>query len=294
MLPPSRTSIAMPKGACDCHVHVFGPFDKYPLAAKRSYTPPPATVADLIARMDAAGVDRAVIVQPSAYGTDNRATLDGVRAYPRRLRAVAVIDGSESEAVLEEMNAAGTRGVRLNIISGGGPSAATFEAMITRIAERIARYKWHIQVYAPIATLAANAPLLERLPVDIVLDHMGQPDAAAGVEQPGFETLLSLLRSEKFWGKLSGPYRTSPDPLGNADVVKIAQRLAATAPDRAVWGSDWPHIGEHAGTAGTAAPPVEYRPIDYGRLLSVAADWVEDEVALRKVLVDNAARLYGF
>lgn len=284
----------MPKGTCDCHVHVFGPFDKYPLAAARSYTPPPAIVDDLIARMDAAGVERAVIVQPSAYGTDNRATLDAVRARPERLRAVAVIDGRESDATLQEMNDAGTRGVRLNIISGGGPSAATFEAMITRIAERIARFQWHIQIYAPLATIAASARLLDKLPVDIVLDHMGQPDAAAGLGQSGFDTLLGLLRSEKFWVKLSGPYRSSPDPLGNADVAKIARKLAAIAPDRSVWGSDWPHTGEHAGTAGTAPPPVEYRPIDYGRLLSVAADWVDDETALRRVLVDNAARLYGF
>lgn len=294
MLPPSRASIAAPKGACDCHVHVFGPFAKFPLAAARSYTPPPALASDLIARMDAAGVERAVIVQPSAYGTDNRATLDAVRAHPERLRAVAVIDGSESDAALVAMNAAGTRGVRLNIISGGGPSAATFEALISRIAERIAPLQWHIQIYAPLATIAASASLLEKLPVDIVLDHMGQPDAAAGLGQPGFDTLLGLLRLAKFWVKLSGPYRTSPEPLGNANVVAIARKLAATCPDRAVWGSDWPHIGEHAGMAGTAAPPVEYRPIDYGQLLSVAGDWVQDEALLRKVLVDNPARLYRF
>jgi len=294
MLPPSRASIAVPKGTCDCHVHVFGPFDKYPLATRRSYTPPAAMVADLVARMDAAGVERAVIVQPSAYGTDNRATLEGVRAYPERLRAVVVIDGEESDAALEEMNAAGTRGVRLNIISGGGPNAQNFERIIARVAERIAPWQWHLQIYAPLATLAAHARRLEQLPVDIVLDHMGQPDAAAGLGQPGFDTLLGMLASGKFWVKLSGAYRTSPDPLGNAAVAAIARKLAAAAPDRAVWGSDWPHTGEHAGSAGVEPSPIEYRPIDYGRLLSVAADWVRDEAALRKVLVDNAARLYRF
>jgi predicted TIM-barrel fold metal-dependent hydrolase len=292
--PASRPSFAVLKGACDCHVHVFGPFDRFPLSASRSYTPPPALTADLISRMDIAGVERAVIVQPSAYGTDNRCTLDAVRAHPDQLRAVAVIDGTEPDQLLEGMHRSGVRGIRLNIISGGGPTAASFRAMIERVARHIAPLGWHIQIYAPLATIAEQTSLLRELPTDIVIDHMGKPDAAAGPDQPGFAVLLDLLRTGKFWVKLSGPYRISPDLLGNASVVRIARALLAAAPDRAVWGSDWPYLGGHAGVARHDAPPIDYRPIDYGRLLSVAPEWAGNEVLLRKVLVDNPARLYGF
>lgn len=293
MHPPGPATFDVPKGTCDCHVHVFGPFDPFPLAATRSYTPPPALTSDLIARMDTAGVDRAVIVQPSGYGADNRCTLDAVRNHPDRLRAVAVIDGTESDTDLEQMHAGGVRGIRLNILSGGGPSAASFRDLIGRVAARIRPYGWHIQIYAPLATIADNAALLTELPVDIVLDHMGKPNAAAGPGQPGFDTLLGLLRSGKFWVKISGPFRISPDLMGNADVVKIARALIEANPDRAVWGSDWPWLGEHSGTTG-AHSLIGYRPIDYGALLSLTPDWAGTPANLRKLLTDNPARLYGF
>lgn len=293
MLPPSPASFDVPTGACDCHVHVFGPFDRFPLASTRSYTPAPALTSDLIARMDAAGVDRAVIVQPSGYGTDNRCTLDAVHTHPDRLRALAVIDGTESDEALTQMNASGVRGVRLNIISGGGPSSASFRTTITKIADRIRLYGWHIQIYAPLATIAEHAQVLADLPVDIVVDHMGKPDAAAGRTQPGFEALLGPLRSGKFWVKLSGPYRVSPDLLGNAHVVDIARALFEANPDRAVWGSDWPWLGDHSRTAGSHGA-VDYRSIGYGALLSVAPEWAGNPTSLRKLLVDNPARLYGF
>lgn len=293
MHPPGPASFDVPAGTCDCHVHVFGPFDQFPLAATRSYTPPPATTSYLIARMDMAGVTRAVIVQPSGYGTDNRCTLDAVRSHPDRLRAVAVIDGTESDADLKRMHEGGVRGIRLNILSGGGPTAGSFRTLASHVAERIRPYGWHIQVYAPLATIIENAKFLTDLPVDIVLDHMGKPNAAAGPGQPGFDTLLGLLRSGKFWVKISGPFRISPDLMGNADVVKIARAIIEANPDRAVWGSDWPWIGEHTGTTG-AHSPIAYRPIDYGALLSLTPDWAGSPTNLRKLLVDNAARLYGF
>jgi predicted TIM-barrel fold metal-dependent hydrolase len=134
---------------------------------------------------------------------------------------------------------------------------------------------------------------LSDVPVEIVLDHMGKPNAAAGPSQPGFDTLLGLLRSGKFWVKISGPFRISPDLMGNAGVVKIARALIEANPDRAIWGSDWPWLGEHSGTTG-AHSPIGYRPIDYGALLSLTRDWAGSPANLRKLLVDNAARLYGF
>jgi predicted TIM-barrel fold metal-dependent hydrolase len=293
MHPPGPATFDVPKGTCDCHVHVFGPFDKFPLAATSSYTAPPAVTSDLIARMDMAGVTRAVIVQPSGYGTDNRCTLHAARSHPDRLRAVAVIDGTESDADLRRMHEGSVRGIRLNILSGGGPTAASFRTLAAHVAERIRPHGWHIQVYAPLATIAENAKFLIDLPIDIVLDHMGKPNAAAGPNQPGFDTLLGLLRSGKFWVKISGPFRISPDLMGNADVVKMARTIIEANPDRAVWGSDWPWIGEHSGTTG-ARSAIFYRPIDYGALLSIAPDWAGSAANLRKLLVDNAARLYGF
>ena len=293
--PHSKPTFAVPAGATDCHVHVFGPFAKFPLAAKRGYTPDPATADDLIARMDAAGVGRAVIVQPSAYGTDNRATLDGIARHPKRLRGVAVIDASFTSAQLQSMHAAGVRGIRLNVVSGGGPNARDVGRLLEAYAAKLAPLGWHIQIYAHFDTIAAIVPHAGTLPVHLVFDHMGGPVEAQGIDGPGFKALRQLLGSGRCWVKLSGPYRVAgPADYGDDRARVAASTLHATNPERCVWGSDWPWIGEHARTAHAAAPPVAYRPIDYGRLLSQVPTWLAARKDQERVLVANPALLYGF
>ncbi|MFN3743430.1 MAG: amidohydrolase family protein [Hyphomicrobiaceae bacterium] len=293
-LGPTRATFMPPAGGCDCHAHVFGPFDRYPLARARSYTPPPAPVEDLIARLDRSGLGRAVVVQPSAYGTDNRRTLDAVAAYPDRLRAVVVIDGTESDAALAGMHEAGARGVRLNLISAGGPRGTTVAELLSRTAARIRPLGWHLQIYTDLDVIAANAATLRGLGVDIVLDHMAKVDATQGAAHPQFPTLRRLIDTGRFWVKLSGTYRVSPDPYGNAAVTALAQALIAANPERMVWGTDWPHLANHNRAASLAPPSIDYHAIDYGRLLSLVAEWTENEALTAQILSHNPARLYDF
>lgn len=289
---PGRPDFIVPAGSCDCHVHLFGPFDRFALARNRLYTPAPALTSDLLAVIDAAGVGRAVLVQPSAYGADNRCLLDALAAYPTRFRGVVVIDADIPVRELERMNALGVRGVRLNLATSGGRSAAETARLMDTLADKIAPLGWHLQVFIGIGVIAEIAPLLRRLPVDVVFDHMGMPQAALGRAQPGFAALLNLLESGRGWVKLSGPYRVSSAPYGNAEVATLARTLVAANRDRVVWGSDWPHIDTHPHSVAGKPPAVGYRPLDYGRLLTTLADWVRDDIA--RILADNAARLYDF
>jgi len=291
--PPSPPGFVLPEKSCDCHVHLFGPFDRYPLSQRRLYTPAPAPTDDLLAILDRAGVGRAVLVQPSAYATDNRCLLDACAAHPDRFRMVAVIDAGTDTRELERMNALGVRGVRLNLASSGGRSGGETARLMRETASRIAPFGWHLQMFVPVATIAEIAPLVRDLPVAVVFDHMGKPDAARGLAQAGVPELIDLLATGRTWVKLSGPYRVSADDYGNTHVAALARALFDANPDRMVWGSDWPHIGQHAGRHDEVAPPVAYRPLDYGRLLTALSEWVP-QADLARVLVRNPAVLYGF
>jgi len=264
------------------------------LARERSYTPPPAPVEDLIARLDATGLARAVIVQPSAYGTDNRCTLAAVAAYPERLRAVVVIDGTESETSLAKMHEQGARGVRLNLISAGGPRGTTVAELLSRVASSIRPLGWHIQIYTDLDVIAENAATLQTLGVDIVLDHMAKVDATQGAAHPQFPVLRKLIDTGRFWVKLSGTYRVSPEFYGNAAVTSLARALIALNADRMVWGTDWPHLANHNRVASAEPPVIDYHAIDYSRLLSLMQDWTEDEKVSARILSHNPARLYDF
>lgn len=295
VLPPSAPGLPLPAGACDSHVHVFGPFERYPLAPERSYTPPPAPVSELLARLDKAGLARAVIVQPSAYGTDNRSTLAASAAYPGRLRAVVVIDGTESDDDLARMHEAGARGVRLNLISAGGPRGTTVSEMLTRVAQRIRPLGWHLQLYTDPGVVAENAQVFAGLGVDIVLDHMAKVDATLGVAHPHFPAIARLLEGGRTWVKLSGTYRVSGNFYGNASVGALAHAYLSLAPDRLLWGSDWPHLANHNRVASREPPVIDYHAIDYGRLVGLVHDWTDgDEALLGKLMSANPARLYDF
>jgi predicted TIM-barrel fold metal-dependent hydrolase len=290
---PSRPRFDVPAGSCDCHVHLFGPFARYPLDRDRLYTPDPALTSDLFAMLDGAGVARAVLVQPSAYGTDNRCMLDAMAAHPDRFRGVVVIDPGTPNEDLERMRALGARGTRLNLATAGGKSGAETARLVEALAGKIAPLGWHLQIFVTLDIVAALAPIVPRLPVDVVFDHMGLAQAARGLAQPGLSALLGLMETGRVWVKLSGAYRVSGDEYGNAQVTALARALVAANRDRVVWASDWPHLGPHAHRVAAEAPHADYRRIDYGRLLSTLADWADgDDIA--RILVRNPARLYGF
>ena len=266
-----------PAGACDCHAHVIGSTARHPLAEVRAYTPPDALLEDYEALLAALGFERAVIVQPSVYGYDNACTLEAVRALGPRGRAVVVVDPAASDAELAEMAAAGACGLRFNLVTPGGFGAAALEPM----AARAAALGWHVQLYVDTAQLVELAPRIAALPCPVAIDHMGQPDLKAGTEQPGFRTLLELLVAGRVWVKLSGAYRIDPS-VGHAAAAPFARALINAAPDRCVWGTDWPHTR------------CEIDPPDDGQLLNQLADWAPDEALWRAILVDNPAKLYGF
>jgi predicted TIM-barrel fold metal-dependent hydrolase len=294
----ARTAVdfEVPRGACDCHVHVFADPAKFPLAAKRIYTPPIATADELLELQRALNLDRVVIVQPSVYGADNSATLDGIKRLGARARGVAVIERATTRTAIEDMAAAGMRGVRLNLVTNtaGKFDPAAAKELLDGVAEQIRGLSWHVQFYTSPAIIAGLKDHLAQVPFPVVFDHFGGAKAAAGTSQPGFDALLDLVKSGRAYVKISGAYRISEKAPDFADATPLAQALIAANPDRIVWGSDWPHPNSDYGRGKPLteiAPPF---PIDDGLLLNQLAKWAPDPAIRKKILVDNPARLYGF
>jgi predicted TIM-barrel fold metal-dependent hydrolase len=290
---PTAPAFEIPAGACDCHVHVFPDPARFPFFAGRSYTPPVATAADLLQLQRALKLDRVVIVQPSVYGTDNRATLDGIRELgPQRARGVAVIDGSATPAQLEELHQAGIRGVRVNLETAGVVDPAASGQKLKAAVDQVKARGWHVQTYTRLSIIEALKDQLMQMPVPLVVDHFGGARGELGVSQPGFASLVELVKAGKAYVKISGAYRSSNAAPDFADVTPLAQALIAANPDRIVWGTDWPHPNTSLKKPATEiSEPV---PIDDGLLLNQLAKWAPDAATRRKILVDNPARLYGF
>jgi predicted TIM-barrel fold metal-dependent hydrolase len=285
----SAPDFPMPRGACDCHTHIFGPDAAFPLSPKRLYTPGSASIADLSAMHKALHIERVVIVHPSPYGADNAVTVDAVRKLGACARGVAVIDDTTTDAMLADMHEAGIRGVRVNIESFGGIDSATAGKLFQRAAERVAKLGWHVQTFTNLGILPPLVDLILKLPAPLVVDHFGRPKAALGTSQPGFAEVLTLLRSGKVYVKISAPYRISQLP-DYTDAAPIARALIAANPDRIVWGTDWPHPGAAKRDPAVIEP---FRPEDNGRALNRLATWAS-AAELKKILVDNPARLYQF
>jgi predicted TIM-barrel fold metal-dependent hydrolase len=285
--PPS---FEVPRNACDCHVHVFGPPERFPFAADRLYTPGPASIGDLVALHQALHIERVVIVHPSSYGLDNSCTVDAVRKLGARARGVAVIDERTTDAMLADMHAAGVRGVRVNLESFGQSDPVVARRQLQYAAERVAPLGWHVQTYTNLAILASLHDTILALPTTLVVDHFGRSQAALGTAQPGFEQFLTLLRSGKVYVKISAPYRISQQPH-YPDVAPIARAMIAANPDRIVWGTDWPHPGAAKRDPAVIEP---FRPEDNGAALNRLAEWTQNRAELQKILVDNPARLYQF
>jgi len=259
-------------------VHVFGPAARYPLAPRRAYTPPDASIEELLALQQRLGLERLVVVHPSVYGTDNSCTLDALKRVGRRARGVAVIDGETSSNELLEMKRLGVRGVRVNLQTGGVHDPATARRLLEEAAARAAPLGWHVQVFTTMAVLKAIA--VEKLPVPLVIDHFGLPR-----DEDDCEYLASLLRRGNVWVKLSATHRLPMDP------GPVVRALIAANPERCVWGSDWPHATTGPRDPGRVQP---LDPIDDAAALERLRGWVADGALFRKILVDNPARLYDF
>jgi predicted TIM-barrel fold metal-dependent hydrolase len=284
----------VPRDACDCHVHVFGPDQRFPFWSGRTYTPGAASIDELVALHAALKIDRTVIVHPSPYGADNAVTLDAMRVLGARARGVAVIDESTTDKMLVDMHAAGVRGVRVNLESAGESDPAVAKRLLQWAAERVAPLGWHVQTYAKLSVIAALHDTIMALPLTLVIDHFGQPKAALGPDQPGLEKIYAQLQSGKVYVKVSGAYRISQAP-DFADVASIARAMIKVNADRIVWGSDWPHPGGGKGRAARDLATIEpFRPIDDGAALNRLNTWCDGREQLEKILVGNPARLYGF
>jgi len=282
----------VPEGACDCHVHVFGDARRFPFAASRTYTPESASAAELLAMHRALSIGRAVIVQPSVYGTDNSCTLDAMKQYGSGARGIAVLPDAIQSTTLDDMQHAGIRGIRINLGLAEDTSLADARHRLKSAIEQIQGPKWHVQIYAALPVVAGLSDLVLASPVPVVFDHFGGAKAAAGLRQPGFDKLLQLVESGKAYVKISAAYRASSSAPDYPELAPLAHALIAANPQRILWGSDWPHPD-----TGTGRRPGDVSPllrVDDGHLLNLLATWAPDTTLRKTILVDNPATLYTF
>ena len=287
-------SFVMPPGATDCHTHVFGDPKTFPFAEGRTYTPAPAPVEEMQALHRALQIERLVIVQPSVYGTDNGCTLDAMRQIGSRARGVAVIGDGTSDEDLDRMDRAGIRGIRVNLETAGQTDPAIGRQRFETAVRRVARRGWHVQVFTRLSVIAALTDAVAAAPVPVVFDHFGGAQGALGVGQPGFDALLTLVRTGKAHVKISAPYRGSMQPPDYPDMAPLAKALIAANPQRILWGSDWPHPNSSAAAPRTPAGTAPRIPVDDPHVLNLLATWAPDPSVRRTILVDNPAALYRF
>lgn len=270
----------VPQGACDCHVHVYN--HKFPVALGARLLPPDASIADYAKVQARIGTSRVVLVTPSTYGTDNRSMLQALGSVGSDARGVAVIDGTESDDELQRLHEQGVRGIRLNLSLG---VTGTFE-MLTPLAHRIEQLGWHLQLLMAPELLAKCGEVLERLPIDIVFDHFGRLAPEQAGSHPAHRLLLRLLGDGRAWVKLSGGYIVSPTRTTRDVALRtLAASYLNAAPERVIWGSDWPHA---TGSAGLQPMPDDADQMD------CLAGWTASDQLFRRVLVDNPQELYGF
>ncbi len=282
----------VPAGACDCHTHIHGDPARFPYFSGRVYTPETALPEEMAELHRALRMQRVVIVTPSVYGTDNSATLYGMKARGADARGVAVIDDRTPESELDDMGRAGVRGIRLNLATGGTNDPAVGRQRLQRAVARMKSRSWHVQMYTELAVIAGIKDLVAASPVPVVFDHFGRAQAELGPQQAGFSDLLDLVRSGKAYVKISGAYRVSKHAPDYSDAAPLAKALISANPERILWGTDWPHPN-----SGSGRPAAEVTPlfqIDDGRLLNQLPVWAPDAAMRKKILVDNPARLYGF
>ena len=273
-------TLQLPPGSCDAHCHIFGPFDRYPLPHDRSFTPalaPETALARLHKRL---GISRAVIVQSQGHGFDHTPLLDALHTGAGRYRGVALIRPSDNDTTLARYHAAGVRGARFNFLAhlGGRPDVDAIRDVISRVRP----FNWHAAIHVAGNDIVEYADFLQSLDIPLVVDHMGRPNIAEGLESPAMRALLTLLDRGNVWVKVSGIDRLSATGAPFADALPFAQRLAAHAPERVLWGSDWPHVNLH----GPMPDDVD--------LTNLIAEIVPDAAKRKQMLVDNPMAFFDF
>jgi 2-pyrone-4,6-dicarboxylate lactonase len=278
--PPARLPLRrLPALGVDCHFHVFGPDALFPYAADRSYTPAVSTLAEYERLAGLVGIERAVIVQPSPYGFDNRRTLSVMKESRIDMRAVVVLDPATPDEGLIDLHNQGVRGVRLNLLFNAGLSIES----AGRMADRIRRLGWHLQILGDVSAIPDLRSLVVGLRLPVVFDHFGHVPVERSIEAPGFQKLLTLVRDGLAWVKLSGAYRVTKSPLlPYEDVRPFHEALITAGSGQLLWGTDWPH------------PAIPVRVPDDIDLFDQSHDWLSDESLRKQVFVDTPARFYGF
>ena len=280
---PHKPKITLPKLACDTHAPILGPIAKFAYSPARVYPPPDCLLSDYQKMLATLGVERAVLVQPSVYGSDNTVMLNALQATGSAFRGVAVVDDTISDAELATLNAAGVRGVRVNIVDGKDRKPGTLPmAELTALATRIAPMRWHMEFLMHCDEFPDMDRTFADFPVDIVLGHLGYMKTDKGLDDAGFQSLLRLMKTGKAWVKFTGPYRISTQALPHADTNAYAQALVQANVERVLWGSDWPHV------------MVKSTMPNDGDLCDLLSSWIPDAAVREQVLVRNPAKLYGF
>lgn len=275
---PKTPRMTVPPGATDCHFHVYGPADRYPFAAVTDHIPasaPPEAAKHLFKTL---GIERAVIIQPSTYGTDNRRQLDAIAEIGIDMRAVAVVPSDLPESELEKLDDRGVRGTRM---IGGNRGVVPFSEL-EKIADRNRELGWHIEFLVWPQDVIEFEARMAKLSCPIVIAHFAFIESQHGLEQPALAALLRLARQDHCWLKLSGGYRVSPNDPPYPDALPIVRKVLEAGTSRLVWGSDWPHNHYYGRMPNTTD------------LLDLLIDWVPDQAVRNRILVENAARLYGF
>lgn len=277
--------IEFPFGAVDCHAHICGPEDIFPYTQERIYTPPDASLESYESLLHMLGVERAVLVQPSVYGTDNRAMLAALTANPKKFRGVAVLSNDPkqiNEKDLEQLHAAGVRGIRCNIVDVADKSAGLPIQNLKALAERIQPFGWHLELLMHVNEYPNLAHVFENFPINLVFGHFGYSHAKYGVKDAGFQGLLELLKNQQAWVKMTGPYRICDGDLPYVDMRPLNDAVLQANPKQLVWGSDWPHV------------MVKKQMPHDADLCDLFGAWVTDPALRKSILVDNPCILYDF
>lgn len=279
---PKKPKFKAPPGSCDTHCHIFGPPDLFPYAASRRYTPPAAPVEHYLDMLDIIGVERGVVVQPNCHATDNTVTLDAIARSNGRLRGVGRIDDDTTDAEIEKMHAGGIRGIRLEFVSGRAGSANL--PLFERNMKRVARYGWCIELHTDPKVLVEHIDWFKSIKANAIVDHYARLQTRDGIGQPAFRMLLELMKRDNYWVKISGADERTGTPYPYPEIVPFAHAVIEAAPDRVIWGTNWPH-------SNLFEPG--HIPND-GLLLDLMLDFAPDEPVRKRILVDNPARLFGF
>jgi predicted TIM-barrel fold metal-dependent hydrolase len=279
---------APPANSCDSHFHVFGPPEVFPFLSTHEYTPPAAPLEHYHKMLAVIGIERAVVVQPSVHGLDNSATLDAIKNSHGKFRGVGRIDDTTSKDELRRLHSAGIRGVRFNLLDR--PRGNIKLDVLERCIENIVEFGWSLDLHIDMKNLLAQEKRIRGCPVPVIIDHIARVKPAEGLKQAGFQLLLDLMRLNHVWTKVSGADKICQTQvhayfgLPFFEVIPYAQAVIAVAPDRVIWGTDWPHSNNFA---------PGHTPND-GDLVDLLAQFAPEEPTRKKILVDNPAALYGF